>query len=197
MNQRRRNQSIATRVDSLILKVRDVRVILDSDLAFIYGVPTKRLNEQVKRNRMRFPRDFCFQLKRGEVDEINTRVESGSIRSSAIRSQNATASKRNIRYRPYVFTEHGAIMAANILSTARAMQMSIFVVRSFVRMRQVIDSNVDLTSRLKELEDKLTKRLDTHERGIVYVLEEIRKLRNPPPLPEPRKRPIGFNRTES
>jgi hypothetical protein len=197
MNQRRRNQSIATRVDSLILKVRDVRVILDSDLAFIYGVPTKRLNEQVKRNRMRFPRDFCFQLKRGDVDEINTRLESGSLRSSAIRSQNATASKRNIRYRPYVFTEHGAIMAANILSTARAMQMSIFVVRSFVRMRQVIDSNVDLTSRLKELEDKLTKRLDTHERGIVYVLEEIRKLRNPPPLPEPRKRPIGFNRTES
>ena len=88
-------------------------------------------------------------------------------------------------------------MAANILSTVRATQMSIFVVRSFVRMRQVIDSNVDLTSRLKELEDKLNKRLDTHERGIVYVLEEIRKLRNPPPLPEPKRRPIGFNRTES
>jgi hypothetical protein len=75
--------------------------------------------------------------------------------------------------------------------------MSIFVVRSFIRMRQALDTNVDLASRLKGLEDKLTKRLDTHERGIVYVLEEIRKLRNPPPLPEPKKRPIGFDRAES
>jgi len=77
------------------------------------------------------------------------------------------------------------------------MQMSIFVVRSFVRMRLALDSNVDLAGRLKYLEDRLTKRLDTHERGIVYVLEEIRKLRNPPPLLEPKKRPIGFDRAES
>lgn len=197
MKQRSRYESVATRVDSLILKVRGERVLLDSDLALIYGVPTKRLNEQVKRNRKRFPRDFCFRLKLEEADEINARVESGSVRSSTMRSQNATGSRRNIRYRPLVFTEHGAIMAANVLSTARAMQMSIFVVRSFVRMRQMLDSNVDLTARLKDLEEKLSRRLDTHERGIVYVLEEIRKLRYPPPLPEPRKRPIGFDRSDS
>ena len=77
------------------------------------------------------------------------------------------------------------------------MQMSIFVVRSFIRMRQALDTNVDLAGKLKDLENKLTKRLDTHERGIVYVLEELRKLRNPPPLPVPPKRPIGFNRGES
>ena len=197
MTQKRRNQSISSRVDSLILKVRGERVLLDTDLAFIYGVSTKRLNEQVKRNILRFPRDFCFRLKPKEVDEIRSRVGKGSSGSSFIRSQNATASRRNIRFCPYVFTEHGAIMAANILSSSRAMQMSIFVVRSFVRMRLALDSNVDLAGRLKDLEDRLTKRLDTHERGIVYVLEEIRKLRNPPPLPEPKKRPIGFDRAES
>jgi hypothetical protein len=188
MTQKRKNRSVATRVDSLIFIARGKRVLLDSDLAFIYGVSTKRLNEQVKRNKRRFPLDFCFQLKGKEINEA---------RSSGNRSQIATASRRNIRFRPYVFTEHGAIMAANILSSPRAMQMSIFVVRSFIRMRQALDTNVGLAGKLKDLEDKLTKRLDTHERGIVYVLEELRKLRNPPPLPEPPKHPIGFNRGES
>jgi len=188
MTHHRKNRSVVTRVDSLIFIARGKRVLFDSDLAFIYGVSTKRLNEQVKRNKRRFPPDFCFQLKGKEINEK---------RSSGMRSQNATAYKRNIRFRPYVFTEHGAIMAANVLSSSRAMQMSIFVVRSFIRMRQALDTNVDLASRLKGLEDKLTKRIDTHERGIVYVLEEIRKLRNPPPLLEPRKRPIGFDRSES
>lgn len=197
MSQKCSNQSVASHVDSLILQVRGERVLLDSDLASIYGVSTKRLNEQVKRNRQRFPRDFCFRLVPSEVDEIRSHVEGGSSGSSAIRSQNATASRRNVRFRPYVFTEHGAIMAANVLSSSRAVQMSIFVVRSFIRMRQVLDSNINLTSRLKDLEAKLTKRLDVHERGIIYVLEEIKKLRNPPPLPEPRKRPIGFDRDES
>lgn len=193
MPQKRRRHMVATRVDSLILQIRGERVLLDSDLACIYGVSTKRLNEQVKRNRARFPRDFCFRLTPGEAGGVRPRLSGVSVRARIIRSQNATGSRRNIRFRPIVFTEHGAIMAANILSSPRAMQMSIFVVRSFIRMRQAIDSNVDLARRLKELEDKLTNRLDSHERGIIYVLEELRKLRNPPELPEPRKRPIGFS----
>lgn len=192
MPQKRRDQIAATRVDSLILKVREERVLLDSDLAFIYGVSTKRLNEQVKRNRRRFPRDFCFQLTTKEADELRSHINREPSSASSIRSHFATGSKRNIRFRPNVFTEHGAVMAANVLNSPRAMQMSIFVVRSFIRMRQAIEANVNLSSRLRDLEDKLTNRLDSHERGIIYVLEELRKLRNPPPLPEPRKRPIGF-----
>lgn len=193
MTRKPKHQIVAARVDSLILQIRGKRVLLDSDLAFIYGVSTKRLNEQMKRNRKRFPRDFCFRLNQGEVDEFRSHLVRRSSGLSVIRSQNATGSKRNIRFRPYVFTEHGAIMAANILNSSRAMYMSIFVVRSFVRMRQAIESSADLTGRLRELEDRLTKRIDSHERGIIYVLEELRKLRNPPLLPEPRKRPIGFS----
>lgn len=192
MPKKRRHQIVATRVDSLILQIRGGRVLLDSDLAFIYGVSTKRLNEQVKRNRKRFPPDFCFRLTQREIEELRSHA-GGSSSPPVMRSQIATGSRRNIRFRPYVFTEHGAIMAANILNSTRAMHMSIFVVRSFVRMRQAIESNLGLTNRLGELEEKLTKRLDSHERGIIYVLEELRKLRNPPPLPEPKKRPIGFS----
>ena len=170
-----------THVESLIFNIREERVILDADLASVYGVTTKRLNEQIKRNIERFPEDFCFRLTSEELEMI--------------RSQIATASKRNIRFLPYAFTEHGAVMAANILKSPRAVQMSIFVVRAFIKMRQTLSTNKALMEKLRELEKKLTGRLDVHERAIVYVLEEIKKLMEPPLLPEPKRRPIGFGKT--
>ena len=197
MPARRTIDAVATRADKLILLVRGERVLLDSDLASIYGVPTKRLNEQVRRNLKRFPKDFCFRLTRREVDEIRSQFVTGSSVRSIMRSQIATAAKRNVRFLPYAFTEHGAIMAANVLNSLRAVKMSVFVVRAFIKMRRTLTATREMTEKLQELEDKLTHRLDTHERGMIYLLEEIRKLMNPPPLPEPNKRPIGFGRDEA
>ena len=136
--------------------IRGQRVILDTDLAQIYGVSVKRLNEQVKRNRQRFPNDFCFQLTLGEAETL--------------RSQIATSKRGGRRYLPYAFTEHGAIMAANILNSSRAIQMSVFVVRAFVKMRALLSNDKGLAEELKKLESKLTGRLDAHEIAIVDVL---------------------------
>ncbi len=97
---------------------------------------------------------------------------------------------------PYAFTEHGAIMAANILNSERAVQMSIFVVRAFIKMRQTLAANRAFTDKLDELEKKLTGRLDVHEKVIAYVLGELKKLMEPPQLPEPKRRPIGFRNEE-
>ncbi|MCX6143113.1 MAG: ORF6N domain-containing protein [Ignavibacteriales bacterium] len=194
---KRRINSVAARVDALILLVRGERVIIDSDLASIYGVPTKRLNEQVRRNVQRFPEDFCFRLTRREFREFLSQMISRSPESSTMRSQIASASRRNVRFLPYAFTEHGAIMAANVLNSPRAVKMSVFVVRAFIKMRRALTATREMTEKLQELENKLTERLDTHERGILYLLEEIRKLMNPPLLPEPKKRPIGFGRDDT
>jgi hypothetical protein len=158
-------------IQQRIYTVRNVRVILDSDLAALYGVPTKRLNEQYRRNRKRFPGDFAFQLTAGETD--------------CLRSQIATSSSHGgRRYRPYVFTEYGALMAANILNSERAVQMSIFVVRAFARMREALRGTPELARKLAALEKKLTTRLDVHEAAIVEVLQEVMQILNPPPLPE-------------
>lgn len=151
MARNRYRKIVARKVDSLIQRVREERIILDSDLASIYGVSTKRLNEQVKRNRRRFPEDFCFRLTMKELDELKTVHKGGSAGTGVNRSQNATGSRRNLRFRPYAFTEHGAIMAANILSSTRATRMSIFVVRSFVRIRQTLELQDDLRTGLKNL----------------------------------------------
>jgi len=137
------------KVESLIFALRGMKVILDSDLAGIYGTETKRLNEQVKRNSERFPADFCFKLTQEEWRNVES-----------LRSQNATLKKgrgRHRKYFPYVFTEHGAIMAANVLKTKRAVQMSIFVVRAFVRLREIAFANRELAEKLKELEQKVGK----------------------------------------
>ncbi|HUI07862.1 MAG TPA: ORF6N domain-containing protein [Verrucomicrobiae bacterium] len=165
-------------VDALIRIVRGQRVILDADLARVYGVPTKRLNEAVKRNGSRFPEDFAFQLTRQEVMNL--------------RSQFATSKGRGgLRYLPYAFTEHGAIMAANVLSSDRAVAMSVFVVRAFVKLRATIAGHRELADKLAELERRLTERLDDHEQAIRHVLGELRKLMSVPPDP-PRKQ-IGFH----
>ena len=170
-------------IEQRIYTIRGVRVILDSDLAALYGVPTKRLNEQYRRNRKRFPEDFAFQLTAKEANSL--------------RSQFATSSSHGgRRYRPYAFTEHGALMAANILNSARAVQMSIFVVRAFAKMREALRGTPELARKLAALEKKLTARLDVHEAAIMQVLREVMQILNPPPpQPEPPRRRIGFHQS--
>jgi phage regulator Rha-like protein len=168
-------------IEQLIRIIRGQRVILDSDLARVYGVTTKRLNQAVKRNQDRFPADFAFQLANQEV--------------AILRSQFVTSSSYGgRRYLPFAFTEHGAIMAANVLNSPRAVQMSVFVVRAFVKMREALGQNAQLAEKLAELERRLTGRLDVHEKAIVHILEEIKKLMEPlTPQPEPKRPEIGFH----
>lgn len=154
-----------------ILVLRRQRVLLDRDLAEIYGVSTGRLNEAVKRNAARFPEDFMFQLTEPEAQNL--------------RSQIAISSWGGRRYRPFVFTEYGAIQAANVLRSPRAIEMSLYVVRAFVQLREMLASNKELAQRLDELERKLA----THDQAITGILKTIRDLMNPP---EPKRRGIGF-----
>jgi hypothetical protein len=160
-------------IESRILFLRHHRVILDTDLAELYGVSAKRLNEQVKRNQQRFPADFMFQLSSRE--------------HKVLRSQIAT-SKRGSggrRYLPYAFTEHGAIMAATVLNSARAVQMSLFVVRAFVRLREMLATDRRLAAKIDELE----RHLDKHDSVIVDLFEALKELMAP--RRGPRRR-IGF-----
>jgi hypothetical protein len=172
-------------VEPLLHVLRGERIILDADLARLYGVPTKRLNEQVKRNAERFPADFAFRLTSDEAVQV-----------LCSRSQIATLKRgQNIKHLPFAFTEHGAIMAANVLSSPQATQMSVFVVRAFVKMRAVLSDNRQLARKLAELEKELKSRLDSHETAIVEVLQRIMDLLNPAPQPEPKRPPIGFRGT--
>ena len=156
-----------------IVLLRGQRVMLDADLAALYGIPTGRFNEAVRRNLARFPADFMFQLTNQEL--------------AALRSQIAisNAGRGGRRYVPYAFTEHGAIMAANVLASPRAIEMSVHVVRAFVRLREMIGTNKELARKLDELERKLT----THDQAIAGLIDAIRELMSPP---EPKRRPIGF-----
>jgi leucyl aminopeptidase len=181
-------------IEQRILLIRGQRIMLDADLAELYGVTTKRLNEQVKRNLRRFPEDFMFQLTTKEWADLTSQIAMSNAQSN--RSQIATGSQRHRdpRFTPYAFTEHGALMAANILRSERAIQMSVFVVRAFIRMRQMIIQQQGLARKLAELEKKLTERLDVHETAITEVLRQIMRLLSPPPEsePEPPKKRIGF-----
>ena len=164
---------LAKRVSSKIVVLRNQKVILGVDLAELYGVSVKRLNEQIKRNARRFPLDFLFRLTRAEDKNL--------------RSQNATSSSAHggRRYLPYAFTEHGAIMAATVLNSKRAIEMSIFVVRAFVQMRQALVVNQHIVSKLAELE----ARIESHDADIQDLVEAIRELMAPPPA---NHRRIGF-----
>ncbi|MBI4669426.1 MAG: ORF6N domain-containing protein [Elusimicrobia bacterium] len=174
---------VSFELETLIVTVRGQRVILSPDLARVYGVQAKVLNQAVKRNKGKFPADFMFQLTQ---EEVQTAQRS--------RSQFVTLKRgQNIKYPPYAFTEHGAIMAANVLNSPRAEQMSVFVVRAFVRMRSMLSDNRELARQLVELEKRLTQRLDSHETAIVEVLRRVMRLLKPPPEPlPPAKPPIGF-----
>ena len=159
-------------ITSRIHAIRGQRVMIDADLALLYGVSAKRFNEQVRRNLKRFPPDFMFQLENQEF--------------AILRSQFATSSWGGWRYPPLAFTEHGAIMAASILNSARAIEVSVFVVRAFVQMREVLAVHKEIGKRLDDLERKV----GTHDRAIGQILDAIRRLTAPP---EPsRRRRIGF-----
>ena len=173
----------ADSLESRILTVRGRKVILDTDLAEIYGVETSALNRAVKRNSSRFPPDFLFQITREEF--VNLRCQIG-ISSSRYGGR---------RYLPYAFTENGAIMAANVLNSEQAVRMSVFVVRAFVRMRELLSGSRELAAELKKLEAKLTTRLDVHEAAIVDVLRRIMQLLDPPPAPPVPGKEMGFHTT--
>ncbi len=171
------------RIESRILVVRDQKVIIDSDLAVLYGVPTKALNQAVKRNAERFPMDFMFQLSPAEKAEVVT---------SCDHLQRLKFS----RSLPYAFTEHGAIQAANVLASPRAVEMGIYVVCAFVRLKQASVLHADLAKRLTELEEKtegLAMAHDTFSRNtraqLKQVFDALRELMTPP---DPPKRPLGF-----
>ena len=172
---KKKAESLVTHIGQMkriILSVRGQRVMLDTVLARIYVVTTKRLNEQVNRNTDRFPPDFMFQLTEKEKMEVVSNCD--HLRDLKCSS-----------HLPYAFTEHGAIMAVNVLKTKRAIQMSVFVVRAFVRLREIVLTHRELTEKLKELERKVGK----HDYEIKAVIEAIRQLMQPPPKP---KCEIGF-----
>ena len=165
--------ALAKRVDSRILFLRGQKIILDSDLAELYGVPAKRLNQQVTRNASRFPSDFRFRLSRAEYENLRLQFATSSLGHGGR------------RYLPYAFTEHGAIMAATVLNSERAIRMSIFVVRAFVRMRQALSASRQIVVKLAELE----RRVDNHDTNIQELVDAIRELMAPLP---PNRRSIGF-----
>src|SRR5713101_8332820 len=166
-------------IASRIVVLRGQRVMLDADLAALYGVTTKRLNEQVKRNEERFPEDFMFRLTSAEVETLN-------------RSQIATGSQkhRDPRFAPYAFTEHGALMAAMVFNSPRATEVSVYVVRAFVELRDTLIAHKELAKRLDELESRLERKLATHDQAITGILDAIRQLMVPPE--STKKRRIGF-----
>ncbi len=164
---------LTKRVASKIVILRNQRVILDRDLAELYGVPVKQLNQQVKRNSERFPSDFLFTL---------TKSEDRVLRSQFVTSKDGRGGRR---YLPNAFTEHGAIMAASVLNSRRAVEMSIFVVRAFVKMREALVVNQRVEAKLSELET----RLDSHDAELHDLVEAIRELMAP--LPTSNRR-IGF-----
>ena len=164
----------AEQIGRSILMLRGQRAILDAELAALYSVATKVLNQAVKRNAERFPEDFMFRLTRTETAALN-------------RSQFVTGSRkhRDPRFPPFAFNEHGAIMVATVLNSPRAVEMSVYVVRAFVQLRELLASNTALARKLNELEGKLKN----HDEAITAILSAIRELMNTPP---PKRRPIGF-----
>jgi phage regulator Rha-like protein len=166
-------RKIIERVESAIHLIRGHRVMLDSDLAQIYEVSTKQLNQQLKRNRERFPKDFAFQLTAQEF--------------TSLRSQIVTSKQRGgRRYLPWVFTEHGSLMLASVLNSEVAIQASVRVVRAFVRLREMVAANAQLASKLQDLE----RRLDSHDETIVDLFAALKRLLEPEAKP---KREIGFH----
>jgi len=161
-------------IEPLILTLRDQRVILDADLANIYGVPTKRLNEQVKRNTNRFPEDFMFRLTETEKEEVVANCDH----------------LQKLKFSPQLpaaYTEHGAIMAAMVLNSPEAEAMSVFVVRAFVQMRERLVANVEIIKRLAEIDKTLLE----HDQALSVIWQNLQPLLAPPP--DPPKRKIGFD----
>ena len=182
------------RIVSRILPIRGQKVMLDAELAGLYGVTTKALNQMVKRNTERFPEDFAFQLTAIEAGNLRSQIATSRSQmfdfnsNLSNRSQTVTGSQkhRDPRLLPWVFTEHGALMAANLLRSKRAVQMSLHVVRAFVRLREMVAASKELSKKLDELE----RRVSHHDEAITNIVKAIRELAVPPE-PKPKRR-IGF-----
>lgn len=179
-------------IESLILTLRGQKVILDADLAALYGVPTKVFNQAVKRNADRFPVNFLFQLNTVEWGSLKSQIVTSSedpARSGEgvpNRSQFATGSHGGRRTLPYAFTEYGALMAANVLSSAQAVKMSVHVVRAFISQRELLMAQSDVLEKLAQMDAKLLK----HDEALRVIWRELQPLLTPPPdAPKPR---IGF-----
>jgi phage regulator Rha-like protein len=177
-----KSSSISMTVEEQILFIRGQKVMLDSDLAELYGVLTKNLNKAVKRNSERFPEDFMFQLTKDEVESL--RFQNGTLKHLSPRSHFVTLDKgrgRHRKYRPYVFTEHGAVMLASVLKSKTAIAASIQVVRAFIRLRSILSAH-------KELAKKLESHIQNTDTNFKVVFDLVRKY-----LPNPKKpRKIGF-----
>jgi len=190
---------IEPNINRQILTVRAQKVILDSDLARIYGVSTKRLNEQLRRNRKKFPEDFAFQLTRIEWSNLKSQFATSSSQAPAIQqdranwSQIATSSNRHrgVTYRPWAFTEHGALQAANVLNSPRAVAMSIYVIRAFIKLREQQAANAAILQRLAEID----KTLLTHDAALRDIYQKLLTLLAPPPDSE--RREMGFHVKEA
>ena len=154
--------------------VRGVRIILDSDLAKLYGVETRRLNEQVRRNRRRFPPEFSFRLNNQELVRLMSQIATSN------------SGRGGVRKAPLAFTEHGAIMAATVLNSVRAIDVSVYVVQAFVQMRRAFHANAEVAKRL----DQLERKLGSHDQAIVGILRALRELTSP--AETPKRRRIGF-----
>ena len=168
------------RIARAIWIMRGLRVMLDADLAELYDVPTKALNQAVKRNAARFPEDFMFQLSWEEAQALRSQT----VTLDTIGRD--TSRGANVKYRPYVFTEQGVAMLSSVLRSERAVAVNIEIMRTFVKLREWLSTNQELARKLDELE----RTIASHDQAIAGVLDAIRQLMNPPP--EPKKRPIGF-----
>ena len=173
-----------------IRTIRGLKVVMDSDLAALYGVATARLNEAVKRNSLRFPVDFAFVLTREEVENLMSQIAISSHRAPTdLRSQFAAIRTNHggRRKLPRVFTEHGALMAANVLRSEKAVQMSLYLVRAFVALREQLTSNLSVLRRIAEIDKKLIE----HDVVLSEVVKRLQPLLSPPP--EKKKPKIGFH----
>ena len=162
-----------SKIEQRMLLIRGEKVLIDSDLAEFYGVPTKRLNEQVKRNKDRFPEDFMFQLTLAEKKQV-------------VANCDHLSKLKYSKSLPYAFTEHGSIMAASVLNSDKAIEVSIFIVRAFLKLRRIVSEYKELQLKIEQIE----KHLADHDEQIVEVVKLIKQLLNP--QPPPKRRRIGF-----
>jgi len=162
------------KIEQRILLIRGEKIIVDADLAEFYGVPTKRLNEQVKRNKARFPDDFMFQLSAEEKSEV-------------VANCDHLLKLKYSKTLPYAFTEHGSIMAASVLNSQRAVEVSVYIVRAFVKIRRMIAENKEMSRKIVQIE----RHLADHDEQIIELVKAIKQLLKPEP--PPKKRCIGFH----
>jgi hypothetical protein len=178
------------RLEPLIFRIRGHRVVLDADLARLYGVPTFRFNEAFKRNRHRFPVDFAFQLTSQEAESLRSQFAMSNMQApdflGQMSSQFAMTSRRRRSHLPWAFTEHGALMAANVLRSERAVQMSIFLVRAFIRLREQVAANTAILKRLAEIDKTLLQ----HDAALSELYRKLLSLLEEPERPT---KAIGFH----